>query len=1143
MQEAPHNEKMQYSALFYKELETAQRYLPDYNKVYQVYNHVFQQCLNHSTASAMVHLCGAFAKTDYLLQELQAPTHLARNINDTRVRLRKYHKLTEGELERHHLVDLRNLSTFIAFLYSTKIPDTLVGLFPAEKPHDHSPQLFGECMRIIIDTWDDQYVYGQPEDSSDGTPVKVCYVQNDAEEEENWKYLKDLFHRGAQLNLVRPREDDAVFYPELIIYEPDCLINISTVAHCFENYATSPLVDLIKKMAPQPLSAPLIMGNFASQLLDESICQLPASHTYQQSIMEFFKSNALKLLAIGANNEFHQEALSQQRNINRAVHTTLPTALKRFDPKEGLVEPSFFSEMLGMQGRMDYLQSDFKVLIEQKSGKGEFPYDYFITPRHKVDHYVQLLLYMALIRYNYHDIYEGNGKELHAFLLYSKYQESLLGLGFAPKLIYQAIKIRNELAWWEFRFSQPDGYRILETLTPEKMNLKKVTNSLWKDHQSKQIADLLSPIHMATDLERAYYFRFLTFIANEHILSKLGSRSKENSGFASTWHDTLEEKLHAGNIYDRLSLVSPTPQTEGKIESVTLQFSETSDNDMSNFRVGDIVILYPYKPGQEPDVRKTMVFRSSIAEISPSTIRLDLRSAQSDNRVFVREQGKMWAIEHDFMESSFSSLYRGMHAFLSAPKQRRDLLLLQREPLHDDTLQLKGDYGPFNELALRVKRAKELFLIIGPPGTGKTSYGLLNTLREELLEPDSSILLLSYTNRAIDEICDKLSEAGIDFIRIGTSTTCPEPHKPHLLSQKVQGCHDINDVKKLLDSTRVFVGNTTSISAHQTLFLLKQFSLAIVDEASQILEPHLIGIFSAQFEGEPAIRKFVLIGDHKQLPAVVQQHPSESTVDDPLLQDILLTDCRLSLFERLLKKYRENEHVTYMLRRQGRMHPDIAMFPNLAFYQGKLMEVPLSHQQETLPSAANSNEGITNLLTTRRIAFVASELPEETPSDKVNQVEADIIAATIQRIHAIEKEHFDVNETVGVIVPYRNQIATIRNTLDHYGSDILHDITIDTVERYQGSQRKYIIYGFTIQKYDQLRFLTSNVFEDTDGSMIDRKLNVAMTRAKEHLIMVGNPTLLHQDPVFSRLIQFLKERHCYFEVGTADYVSGRFEVT
>ena len=492
MQEAPHNEKMQYSALFYKELETAQRYLPDYNKVYQVYNHVFQQCLNHSTASAMVHLCGAFAKTDYLLQELQAPNHLARNINDTRVRLRKYHKLTEGELERHHLVDLRNLSTFIAFLYSTKIPDTLVGLFPAEKPLDHSPQLFGECMRIIIDTWDDQYVYGQPEDSSDGTPVKVCYVQNDADEEENWKYLKDLFHRGAQLNLVRPREDDTVFYPELIIYEPDCLINISTVAHCFENYATSPLVDLIKKMAPQPLSAPLIMGNFASQLLDESICQMPASHTYQQSIMEFFKSNALKLLAIGANNEFHQEALSQQRNINRAVHTTLPTALKRFDPKEGLVEPSFFSEMLGMQGRMDYLQSDFKVLIEQKSGKGEFPYDYFITPRHKVDHYVQLLLYMALIRYNYHDIYESNGKELHAFLLYSKYQESLLGLGFAPKLIYQAIKIRNELAWWEFRFSQPDGYRILETLTPEKMNLKKVTNSLWKDHQSKQIADLLS---------------------------------------------------------------------------------------------------------------------------------------------------------------------------------------------------------------------------------------------------------------------------------------------------------------------------------------------------------------------------------------------------------------------------------------------------------------------------------------------------------------------------------------------------------------------------------------------------------------------------------------------------------------------------
>ena len=126
-----------------------------------------------------------------------------------------------------------------------------------------------------------------------------------------------------------------------------------------------------------------------------------------------------------------------------------------------------------------------------------------------------------------------------------------------------------------------------------------------------------------------------------------------------------------------------------------------------------------------------------------------------------------------------------------------------------------------------------------------------------------------------------------------------------------------------------------------------------------------------------------------------------------------------------------------------------------------------------------------------------------------------MIAAMVVRIYEIEKGNsFDVNTTVGVIVPYRNQIATVRKAIDKYGIGILHDITIDTVERYQGSQRKYIIYGFTIQKYYQLNFLTNNVFEDFDGSLIDRKLNVAMTRAEEHLIMVGNPELLSNNFIF-----------------------------
>ncbi len=1128
---------------FFHELETAVGLRPAFRKVYQAYNQVFQKFIHQQTSQTRLNLGGAFAMTDYLLKEYRAPRRLVKTTNDTRVRLRKYYETPETELEKFCLFDLKNLCQFIAFIGNCNIPGSLIALFPTEKVPSYTPVLVGECRRAIVEQWDDDYVYVQTEEGSDDELTKVCYAHGNTIYNYDWSYLKDMFYKGAQLNLVRPREDDGVIYPELIIFEPDYLVNISTVAHCFTNYADSSFVELIKKLEPSKTTEAIVLGNLAGQLLDESIHQLPNTHSYAQSVKDFFKNNAIGLLTAGVGQQFHSDAQRQKHNINQAMHVALPSALQRFNSKDGLVEPSFFSEMLGLQGRMDYLQMDFKVLLEQKSGKGGFPYNNFTTPRQTDEHYVQLLLYMALIRYNYREIYERNEKELHAFLLYSKYSESLLGLGFSPELIFKAIKVRNGIAWTEMLYTQPNGFRLLDSLTPEQLNMKKVNNPLWVNYQMPQIASILNPIQNATPLEKAYYFRFLTFIANEHVMSKLGSKTKESSGFAATWHDALSDKLAAGNIYDRLTLDWPHADTTGRIDSVVLKFSETDDNDMSNFRIGDIVILYPYEKDKEPDARKTMVFRCTIEDIQTDKISLALKATQSDNRVFIKEQGKLWAIEHDFMESSYSSLYKGMQSFLTAPKQRRDLLLLQREPEIDNTLQLKGDYEEFNSLALHVKRAKDLFLIIGPPGTGKTSYGLLYTVKEELMEPDSSILLLSYTNRAVDEICSKLVKEGINFIRIGKPLSCAAEYRDRLLSSIVQNTQRVDDLKGILLSTRVFVGTTTTLNSNISLFQLKQFSLAVIDEASQILEPHLIGLLSANIDGVPAIRKFVLIGDHKQLPAVVQQKPEVSKVQDAILNQIHLTDCRLSLFERLLKQYVKNEDVTYMLKKQGRMHHDIALFPNYTFYNNQLKEVPLDHQTVDLPLTGTGKNGIDDLLATRRIAFIASDTPQDSPTDKVNQNEADMIAAMVARIYEMEKgKGFDVNTTVGVIVPYRNQIAAVRKTIDQYGISVLHDITIDTVERYQGSQRKYIIYGFTIQKYYQLNFLTNNVFEDFDGSIIDRKLNVAMTRAEEHLIMVGNPELLSNNFTFFKLIEFVNSKHGFFKIKKDRFVAGHFAV-
>lgn len=267
------------------------------------------------------------------------------------------------------------------------------------------------------------------------------------------------------------------------------------------------------------------------------------------------------------------------------------------------------------------------------------------------------------------------------------------------------------------------------------------------------------------------------------------------------------------------------------------------------------------------------------------------------------------------------------------------------------------------------------------------------------MEPDASILLLSYTNRAVDEICSKLADEGIDFIRIGGEYSCADNYRGSLLSSKVKEFDKLPSLKDMFLRTKVFVGTINALNSNIALFQLKQFTLAVIDEASQILEPHLIGLLSDNTKNIPAIRKFVLIGDHKQLPAVVQQTEDVSKVQDVLLNDIHLKDCRMSLFERLLKRYVNNKDVTYMLKKQGRMHHDIAIFPNYAFYNNLLEEVPLPHQNIVLPTRGERNNGIIDLLKTRRIVFVDSEKPNDSLSDKVNQTEAEMIAATVVKVY------------------------------------------------------------------------------------------------------------------------------------------------
>ena len=225
------------------------------------------------------------------------------------------------------------------------------------------------------------------------------------------------------------------------------------------------------------------------------------------------------------------------------------------------------------------------------------------------------------------------------------------------------------------------------------------------------------------------------------------------------------------------------------------------------------------------------------------------------------------------------------------------------------------------------------------------------------------------------------------------------------------------------------------------------------------------------------------------------------------------------------------------------MHPAIAEFPNQTFYYREQLEsVPLPHQLEETPYEASltPQDSIDQLLLERRMVFIPAEAPDHlTCSDKTNPNEARIVATLLGHIYRLTESRFDPNRTVGVIVPYRNQIAMIRKEIARLQLPALQDISIDTVERYQGSQRDIIIYSFTIQNFSQLNFLTANTFQE-GNFLIDRKLNVALTRARKQLLLTGNPHILGANITFYKLMEYIRLHNGYLETDALSFCRGDF---
>lgn len=1039
------------------------------------------------------------------------------------------------EPNRENLLrDVKTLVFLVRKLSGENIPDELYRLLPrADATYLVAPPARERVrrMRVCFQYADEQYLYVTPLDEVSEKPYLVRY--NIPQINEEFAETCKLLWQHAQVNLLDVAIDEAgILTPSFIVLEPDYLIDISSLAECFRDYGHHPGNYFLSRMQPIENARPLLLGNIANLFLDEWIHAPNEDIDYRTCMQKAFRRYPIELAACPdlrdreKERQFFDDCKLHFEHIRETVNDTFHAAGYELDKTDAVLEPSYICEALGLQGRLDYMQRDMSSFIEMKSGKAD---EYAIRGKvePKENNKVQMLLYQAVLQYSM----GMDHRKVKAYLLYTRYP-LLYPSRPSWAMVRRVIDLRNRIVADEYGIQLHNNLeytaRKLDEINASTLNERGLRGRFWETYLRPPIDRFQEKLQRLSAIEKSYFYAVYNFLTKELYTSKSGDVDYEGrTGAASLWLSTLAEKCEAGEIIYNLRIRENHAADEHKayllLVRSDLEEKELPEavggndiqNVLPNFRQGDAIILYERNCGTD-NVTNKMVFKGNIEHLTDHEIGIRLRATQQNPSVLPADS--LYAIEHDTMDTTFRSMYQGLYAYLSATQERRDLLLAQRPPKFDESLdslvsQAKDD---FTRVALKAQAAQDYFLLIGPPGTGKTSCALKKMVETFHADKDAQILLLSYTNRAVDEICKSLASIrpAVDFIRVGSELSCDETYRTHLIENELASCNRRSEVYERIRSCRIIVGTVAAISGKPELFRLKHFNVAIIDEATQILEPQLLGILCARGkEGGNAIDKFILIGDHKQLPAVVLQSSEQSAIYEESLLSIGLTNLKDSLFERLYRNCTARQssltsHPSYdMLCRQGRMHPEVALFANRAFYGGRLISVGLPHQLEDSDTVC-------------RLAFYPS-VPEKTgTSTKINHSEARIVADLVARIYEDCRTDFDEARTLGIITPYRSQIALIKKEIAALGIPALNRIMVDTVERFQGSERDVIIYSCCINSYFQLKFV-SNLTEE-DGTLIDRKLNVALTRARKQMFVTGVPKYLKSNPLYESLLNLME---------------------
>ncbi len=967
----------------------------------------------------------------------------------------------------------------------------------------------------------------------EGKPVMICCTDLQQQELEG---LIIRLQPGALFNLLNITENvSGILEAEFLVLEPDYLVDISALAECFRLYGHHPLNYSLSRIQPIENTAPLLLGNTANFFIDELVHEEETAPVdYFSVLKKLFKNSPFEFTACEelkdsrSETEFFASCQKHFQHIRQVVSQLFPKA--GIDREKVVLEPSFISNALGVQGRLDLMLCDFSAFVELKSGKGTEDFRTGGQFLHSsINHYTQMILYLAVLEFNL----DLQADDIRSYLLYSKYPV-LSKERHSRRHLQEAITLRNAIVALEYDIQRRNNAghtrKILDDIRSGILNTSGLTGTFFDRYLQPSIDRFHSAFSLLSEEEQTYWMRLYTFVVKELWLSKVGEREYEGIAKASNlWNVSFEDKIIAGEILYDLQMTDNQAASEN--HTVTLKIPEYTDLYLPNFRPGDAVVLYE-RNSEADTVNNHQVFKGSIERLKSESVTIRLRYRQKNTAVW--KDGVLYALEHDYMDSTYTGMFRALYAFLEANQDRRDLLLCRRMP---ETFPEQEGLDSDDDVLRSVRKAmaaRDCFMLVGPPGTGKTSLALKQLVEACLRENKTNILLLSYTNRAVDEICKALLSVSeyLPFIRIGSELNCAPEYRSHLLEHCLESCSRRNEVQYVIEHCRIFVGTVASVWNKPGLFHLKRFDMAIVDEATQLLEPHLLGILCAKTSsGANAVSRFVLIGDHKQLPAVILQSKEESRVEEPVLQQTGLSDLSNSLFERLYRKYREAgiDAAFDRLSKQGRMHPLISSFPSRYFYEGKLECAGLPHQNESSLLFPGVTDDFSSRVSACRLVFLNIERLEKEYADKTNPEEAALVVRICREFYdrsVILGQSFDP-QTIGIITPFRNQIALIRKKLQETGIEAFSSIVIDTVERFQGSQKDCIIYSFCVSTSRQLAALPNTMEEN--GIRIDRKLNVVLTRARKQLFIVGNASLLSENPIYRELIGHIRKEGVFVD--------------